>query len=51
MFLALPMIAILKVIFDRSEMFKPWGLLLGDEEILKRPLKFPKLIIRKKKAH
>jgi predicted PurR-regulated permease PerM len=51
MFLALPMIAILKVIFDRSEMFKPWGLLLGDEVILKRPLKFPKLIIRKKKAH
>lgn len=51
MFLALPMIAILKVIFDRSEMFKPWGILLGDEVILKKPLKFPKLIVRKKKAH
>jgi len=49
MFLALPMIAILKVIFDRSEMFKPWGILLGDEVIVKKPLKFPKLMVRKKK--
>lgn len=49
MFLALPMIAILKVIFDRSEMFKPWGILLGDEVILKKPIKFPKLMVRKKK--
>lgn len=49
MFLALPMIAILKVIFDRSEMFKPWGILLGDEVIVKKSLKFPKLIIRKKR--
>lgn len=31
MFLALPIIAVLKVIFDRSEMFKHWGVLLGDE--------------------
>jgi len=47
MFLALPMIAILKVIFDRSEMFKPWGLLLGDEVIEKKPIKFPQLRTRK----
>jgi predicted PurR-regulated permease PerM len=47
MFLALPMIAILKVIFDRSEMFKPWGLLLGDEVIEKKPIKFPQLRARK----
>jgi AI-2 transport protein TqsA len=32
MFLALPIIAILKIIFDRIEPLKPWGLLLGDEE-------------------
>ncbi|WP_303311886.1 AI-2E family transporter [Hymenobacter sp. BT730] len=32
MFLALPVIAILKIIFDRIEPLKPWGLLLGDEE-------------------
>ena len=32
MFLALPVIAILKIIFDRIDSLKPWGLLLGDEE-------------------
>lgn len=31
MFLALPIIAVIKIIFDRSEMFKHWGTLLGDE--------------------
>jgi predicted PurR-regulated permease PerM len=30
MFLALPLIAILKVIFDRIESLKPWGYVLGD---------------------
>ena len=30
MFLALPITAILKVIFDRIEPLKPWGLLFGD---------------------
>lgn len=30
MFLSLPAVAILKVIFDRVETLKPWGLLLGD---------------------
>ena len=32
MFLALPVIAILKIVFDRIPALKPWGLLLGDEE-------------------
>ncbi len=31
MFLAVPIIAILKVIFDSVESLQPWGLLLGDE--------------------
>ncbi len=31
MFLSIPVIAILKVIFDRVEDLKPWGMLLGDE--------------------
>jgi predicted PurR-regulated permease PerM len=31
MFLSIPGIAILKVIFDRVEGLKPWGLLLGDD--------------------
>ena len=31
-FLALPTIAILKIIFDRVEDLKPWGMLMGDEK-------------------
>ena len=31
MFLAIPMIAILKIIFDRIESLKPWGFLFGGE--------------------
>lgn len=31
MFLALPITAILKVIFDRVDGFEPWGFLLGDQ--------------------
>ena len=31
MFLSIPAIAILKVIFDRVEGLEPWGMLLGDE--------------------
>jgi len=31
MFLSIPAIAILKVIFDRIDNMKPWGMLLGDE--------------------
>jgi predicted PurR-regulated permease PerM len=31
MFLMLPMVAVLKIIFDRVDGLKPWGKLLGDE--------------------
>lgn len=31
MFLAIPVMAIIKIIFDRIDDLKPWGLLLGDE--------------------
>jgi len=31
MFLSIPAIAILKVIFDRVDDLKPWGMILGDE--------------------
>ncbi|RYY31831.1 MAG: AI-2E family transporter, partial [Sphingobacteriaceae bacterium] len=48
MFLALPMIAILKIIFDRSEQFKQWGVLMGDERPTKSPMTFP--TFRKKKV-
>ena len=46
MFLSMPLIAVLKVIFDRTEMFKQWGVLLGDERPTKSPMTFP--IFRKK---
>jgi predicted PurR-regulated permease PerM len=46
MFLALPMVAVLKIIFDRSKTFKPWGILLGDENLIKNPIRFPKLRIK-----
>jgi putative permease len=32
MFLSIPIIAVLKIIFDRVENLKPWGIILGDEE-------------------
>ncbi len=32
MFLSIPIIAMFKIIFDRIESLKPWGILLGDEE-------------------
>ena len=32
MFLSIPVIAIFKVIFDRVENLKPWGLVLGEDE-------------------
>ncbi len=32
MFLSIPVIAVLKIMFDRIESMKPWGIILGDEE-------------------
>lgn len=48
MFLSIPAVAILKIIFDRIEDLKPWGKLLGDEVPTKHrgQLKWP----RKKKS-
>ena len=37
MFLSIPVIAISKVIFDRIESLKPWGMLLGDEKDEEQP--------------
>lgn len=47
MFLALPIVAVLKIIFDRTESFKQWGVLLGDERPARSPMSFP--IFRRKK--
>jgi predicted PurR-regulated permease PerM len=40
MFLSLPVIAVLKIIFDRTENMKQWGVLLGDERPAKSPMQF-----------
>ena len=46
MFLSLPVIAVLKIIFDRAEAFKQWGVLFGDERPARNPMSFP--VFRKK---
>jgi len=43
MFLSLPIIAVLKVIFDRAEGFKQWGVLFGDERPKRSPMQEPVL--------
>ena len=48
MFLSIPVIAMMKIIFDRVESLKPWGVLLGDEKIETRKIKIP-LTLRKLK--
>jgi predicted PurR-regulated permease PerM len=36
MFLSIPVMAIMKAVFDRVDNLKPWGLLLGDERPAKK---------------
>lgn len=48
MFLSLPIIAILKVIFDRSNNFKQWGVLFGDERPKLSPMQFPVFRLKSK---
>ena len=48
MFLSLPVMAILKIIFDNSVTFKQWGILLGDEMPKKSPMTVTLLRSRKK---
>lgn len=43
MFLSLPVIAILKIVFDRSTIFRHWGVLLGDERPKGSPMDNPEL--------
>jgi hypothetical protein len=40
MFLAIPLTAIIKLVFDRIESLKPWGFLLGDTTPDPEPIKF-----------
>ncbi|GGH74395.1 putative PurR-regulated permease PerM [Filimonas zeae] len=41
MFLSLPILAIFKIIFDRTEMFRQWGVLFGEEQPPASPLQTP----------
>lgn len=47
MFLSMPIIAVLKIVFDRTEIFKQWGALLGDERPTRSPMSFS--VFRRKK--
>lgn len=47
MFLSIPVIAVLKIIFDRVDGLKPWGIILGDEDYKQSKLA-TKLETRKK---
>jgi predicted PurR-regulated permease PerM len=38
MFLAMPVLSVLKIVFDRSGSYKQWGVLLGDERPVKSPM-------------
>lgn len=45
MFLSLPILAIFKIIFDRTEMFRQWGVLFGEEQPQESPLHTPAAVI------
>ena len=49
MFLSVPVIAVLKIIFDRVESLQPWGIILGDEELKQNKLA-KHLMIKKRKV-
>jgi predicted PurR-regulated permease PerM len=50
MFLSLPVIAVLKIIFDRTESMRQWGVLLGDERPKQSPMQFPLLRRRNRRV-
>lgn len=48
MFLAIPLVAVLKVIFDKIDSMKHWGALFGDDKPKLNPLSYPVMRLRKK---
>ena len=50
MFLSIPVIAVLKIVFDRVESLQPWGIILGDEERKQNKLA-TRLLVKNKKIH
>jgi hypothetical protein len=49
--LSLPIIAVLKVIFDRSKIVKHWGMLLGDKKPEENPMNSKNMAPKKKKRY
>jgi|SRR5690606_17834887 len=43
MFLSIPIMAVLKIIFERTHDFKQWAVLFGDEQPNKSPMAIPRL--------
>lgn len=43
MFLCIPYLAVLKIIFDRVDSLKPWGVLMGYEKSIVKKIRLPKL--------
>ncbi len=42
MFLAMPLLAVMKIVFDRTPQFQQWGVLFGDDTPMKNPMRYPK---------
>jgi predicted PurR-regulated permease PerM len=49
MFLSLPVMAILKIVFDRTDEFRHWGVLLGDDRPALSPINHPVMRLRNKR--
>lgn len=49
MFLSLPVMAVLKVVFDKTLMFRQWGMLLGDANPKMSPISHPVLRLKNRK--
>ncbi len=50
MFLSLPLIAILKIVLDKSNNLKQWGVLFGDERPKLSPMRFPVFRLKSRKV-
>jgi hypothetical protein len=50
MFLSLPVIAVLKIIFDRTDNLKKWGVILGDERPKRSPMEWPVFRLKNRKV-
>ncbi len=50
MFLCIPVLGVMKIIFDRVEGLEPWGMLIGDEEVHPRRKKKKKEPVEEKPA-